>query len=132
MFVSTVRQMRDMDRRASEEYGIPAELLMENAGEAVYCVILQQAAIRRCRFLVVSGPGNNGGDGFVVARKLHSAGARVRVAVMADPTTYAGPSARNLMRLDKSGVELLDRPCPEQVAKLVAPHPDGRLARRPE
>lgn len=103
-----------------EEYGIPDELLMENAGQAVYYVILDRAGVKGARFLVVSGPGNNGGDGFVVARKLHSAGGRVRVAVMTDPAGYIGPSANNLMRLEKSGVELLDRPGPEQVAKDLA------------
>ncbi|MEJ2186437.1 MAG: NAD(P)H-hydrate epimerase [Gemmatimonadota bacterium] len=119
MYVSTVRQMRDLDRRATSEYGIPDELLMENAGQAVYYMILEQKVVRGGRFLVVSGPGNNGGDGFVVGRKLHSAGGRVRVAVMTDRTAYNGPGARNLSRLKKSRVEILDRPDPEQLAAMV-------------
>jgi len=120
VYASTVRQMRELDRRAVEEYGIPDDLLMENAGQAVYCVMLRQARVREGRFLVVSGPGNNGGDSFVVARKLHSAGAQVRVAAMAGPAVYTGPSARNLARLEKTGVELLDRPGPEQLAETLA------------
>jgi len=120
VYVSTVRQMRELDRRAMEEYGIPDDLLMENAGQAVYYVILERTGVKGGRFLVVSGPGNNGGDGFVVARKLHSAGARVRVAITTDRASYTGPSASNLMRLEKSGVELLDRPDPEQVAEDLA------------
>jgi len=120
VYASTVRQMRELDRRAVEEYGIPDDLLMENAGQAVYYVMLRQTRVREGRFLVVSGPGNNGGDSFVVARKLHSAGARVRVAAMASPAVYTDPSARNLARLEKSGVGLLDRPRPEQLAGNLA------------
>jgi len=120
MYVSTVQQMRELDRRAIEEYRIPDELLMENAGEAVYYVILRQVGVKGRRFLVVSGPGNNGGDGFVVARKLRSTGGTVRVAVVADPTSYAGPSERNLDRLRKAGLDLLVEPGPEDLAGALA------------
>jgi hydroxyethylthiazole kinase-like uncharacterized protein yjeF len=112
--------MRELDRRAREEYDLSDLLLMENAGQAVYYMILERTVVKGRRFLVVSGPGNNGGDGFVVARKLHSAGARVRVAVMTDRTTCTGPSASNLLRLEKGGVDLLDRPDPEQLAEDLA------------
>ncbi|MEJ2215286.1 MAG: NAD(P)H-hydrate epimerase [Gemmatimonadota bacterium] len=120
MYVSTVRQMRNLDHRATEEYGIPDELLMENAGHAVYYAMLERRVVDGGRFLVVSGPGNNGGDGFVVARKLHTAGARVRVAIMADRAAYTGPSLTNLSRLAKGEVQLLDQPGPERLAENLA------------
>jgi ADP-dependent NAD(P)H-hydrate dehydratase / NAD(P)H-hydrate epimerase len=96
MKVSTVAEMRDLDGRAIEEYGIKDELLMENAGEAAYFVILQKTGIRGRKFVVFSGLGNNGGDGFVVARKIHSNGGSVKVFILGDPGTYRNAAGLNL------------------------------------
>ena len=74
MRVVTAQQMRDMDRRASEEFGIPGVVLMENAGRAVVEAVQRECgALQGKRALVFCGPGNNGGDGFVIARYLHMA-----------------------------------------------------------
>ncbi|HHQ49485.1 MAG TPA: hypothetical protein ENK19_11465, partial [Acidobacteria bacterium] len=76
MRVCSVDEMRNLDRRAITEYGIPGAFLMENAGEAVYYVILDEyggeSGLDGLRFAVLCGGGHNGGDGFVVARKLRS------------------------------------------------------------
>ena len=120
MRISTVEQMRRLDQRSISEFGLSDHLLMENAGEAVYYEILHQLGIEGQRFLVVSGPGNNGGDGFVVARKLHSSGARVRVLVFADVNAYRGAAAANYEMIRRSGVTLLADPPPEQVADSLA------------
>jgi hypothetical protein len=72
MKVSTVEEMRSMDRIAIRRYGLPGEILMENAGQAVYFAILREIGIRDLRFAVLCGGGHNGGDGLVVARKLYS------------------------------------------------------------
>jgi len=75
MRVVTAQQMRDMDRRASEEFGIPGVVLMENAGRAVVDAVQRECGcLRGKRAVVFCGPGNNGGDGFVIARYLHLAG----------------------------------------------------------
>jgi hypothetical protein len=73
MKVSTVRRMHAMDRAAIDQYGIVEELLMENAGHAAFSVLKQMGAIANRSFVLFCGLGNNGGDGFVVARKIHSA-----------------------------------------------------------
>ncbi|MGD2153791.1 MAG: NAD(P)H-hydrate dehydratase [Gemmatimonadales bacterium] len=120
MKVSTVEEMRRLDRRAMTEFGVPDHVLMENAGQAVYYAIQRRLSVRGRRFIVISGPGNNGGDGFVVARKLHSSGADVRVLVLADASGYAGAARLNYEMLEKSGVEILVDPGTERIVDSLA------------
>jgi hydroxyethylthiazole kinase-like uncharacterized protein yjeF len=75
--VVTVEQMRAIER-AADAGGLSYSTMMENAGRAV-ASWLQQQAVRGQQFLVLVGPGNNGGDGLVAARYLHQAGATVSV-----------------------------------------------------
>jgi len=95
----TADQMRAIDRDAIEKRGIPARLLMENAGRAV-----AQAIRRRYphveRPLVLCGSGNNGGDGLVVARALHESDSRIEPCVV----TYG--SAQNRSRETAANLEL--------------------------
>ena len=98
--------MRELDRIAIETYGIQEELLMENAGDAVYFVILNQFGIKNKRFVVFCGMGNNGGDGFVIARKLHSNGARVKVFILGDREKFKGAAKLNLDILKRLPVEI--------------------------
>jgi hydroxyethylthiazole kinase-like uncharacterized protein yjeF len=95
MKVSKVSEMRALDRTAIEEFGIVEELLMENAGQAVYFVILKEFGIEGRRFLIFCGLGNNGGDGLVVARKLHSNGGAVKVFILGDPAQFKGAAKIN-------------------------------------
>ncbi len=96
MKISNVSQMRQMDHQAVEQYGIVEDLLMENAGHAVYFVILKDFPhLTGKRFVVFCGLGNNGGDGLVVARKLYSNGANVAVFLLGDPEKYKGSARRN-------------------------------------
>src|SRR3954466_13288027 len=67
--VLTVAQMREADRRTIEEIGLPGAVLMENAGAAVARALRERYPAAR-RPLVLCGRGNNGGDGFVIARHL--------------------------------------------------------------
>ena len=90
-------QMRTMDQIASTVYGIPSIVLMENAGrnsaEAVLAVCLQE---NRQTAIIVCGKGNNGGDGFVVARYLQNAGIKVTIYLLADPKNIHGDARTNL------------------------------------
>lgn len=88
-------QVREMDRIAIEELGIPGYTLMERAGQAAF------ADARTCfpdarRWLVVCGAGNNAGDGYVIARLARTGGLHVRVATVADPDKLAGDAATAL------------------------------------
>lgn len=95
MKISTTEQMRDLDRMAVQKYGISEQMLMENAGLAVYSVILSRIGIRDNRFVIFCGPGNNGGDGLVIARKIHSEGGEVKVFLTGSPEKYSGPAKAN-------------------------------------
>jgi NAD(P)H-hydrate epimerase len=88
--------MRGLDRAAIDEFGIVEEFLMENAGLAVYSVILNEFGIKDREFLVFCGIGNNGGDGFVVARNIHSNGGAVKVYILGDPGMFKDAAKINL------------------------------------
>ncbi len=106
MKVSSVSEMRGLDRMAMEKFGIREELLMENAGLSVYSVILQKLGIRHKKFVLFCGAGNNGGDGFVIARKLHSNGGDVRVFLLGNPEKFKGAAKLNLDILTRLPVEI--------------------------
>ena len=74
----TRAEMRELDRRASEEFGVPSLILMENAGRAAADVASEMARPQVGCVIVFCGRGNNGGDGFVVARHLANRGYDVR------------------------------------------------------
>ena len=106
MKVARVDEMRNLDRRATEDFGIPEELLMENAGQAVYSVISQEFGIRDNKFIVLCGGGNNGGDGLVIARKIHSSGGDVQVFLLDDDAKFKGAAKKNLEILSRMPVDI--------------------------
>ena len=95
MKVSSVAEMRALDRKAIEAFGIPEDLLMENAGEAACRVLDREIGATDKRIHVLCGVGNNGGDGFVMARRLHAAGSDVRVLVAGDERRLNGSALKN-------------------------------------
>ncbi len=96
MKISRVAEMRQLDKTAIEQFGITDELLMENAGLATGAVILNEFGINNKRFVVFCGIGNNGGDGFVIARKIHSNGGYPKVFILGDRQKFKGPAKLNL------------------------------------
>jgi hydroxyethylthiazole kinase-like uncharacterized protein yjeF len=119
MKVSRVREMRAMDQAAITQFGISDELLMENAGHAAYFAMRSEFTIQDQRFLVFCGVGNNGGDGLVLARKIHANEGRVRVILMDDPTKYQGPAKMNYEIASRLPIEISTRDNPKQVEKAI-------------
>lgn len=105
MKIVTSAEMRDIDRVTSERFGVPSLTLMGNAGTALTEFILSHFGDPGRSFGVICGKGNNGGDGFVVARKLHEAKKHVRVLLLADPAELRGDAAINYEKLPvKAGI----------------------------
>ena len=89
----TAQQVRDLDRRAIHEFGIPGYELMTRAGHATLDA-LRSRWPRVQSLTVLCGPGNNGGDGYVVARVAKAVGLRARVIAVADPGQLTGDARR--------------------------------------
>lgn len=105
MKIVTAEQMREIDRKAIEERGLPGLTLMENAGRAVADAALRITEGYPDRpILVVCGRGNNGGDGFVAARHLAEMGRTVRVFLASPPAEITGDARHNLDRLAAVGL----------------------------
>lgn len=98
MKIVSSADMREIDRITSERFGVPSLTLMENAGTAVADFTLKSYPSAKS-FGVICGKGNNGGDGFVVARNLHEAGKDVRVLLLADPKELKGDAAKEFKKL---------------------------------
>ncbi|MBI5094448.1 MAG: NAD(P)H-hydrate epimerase [Candidatus Hydrogenedentes bacterium] len=109
----TAAQMREADRRCIEEIGIPGAVLMNNAGIAVF------REIRRGPVGIVCGKGNNGGDGFVVARLALLAGLETRVVLVGDPQAVTGDAAVYMRVYENLGGRILDVQEPKAVAIAV-------------
>jgi hydroxyethylthiazole kinase-like uncharacterized protein yjeF len=104
----TAEEMREVDRLTTERFGIPGLQLMENAGEAVASFLRKTAFVATAdgkKVTVLCGKGNNGGDGFVVARKLADQGVKeVVVLLFAEPEELRGDAATNFQRwIDSNG-----------------------------
>lgn len=105
MKVLTSAAMREADRRTIEELGFPGAVLMESAGMRVAEVVLSLQPAP-ARVLVVAGPGNNGGDGLVIARLLQQAGCAVSLWTTVPPGDYRGDAAINYRFLMHRGFRI--------------------------
>jgi NAD(P)H-hydrate epimerase len=103
-FTLTRAQVRDLDRRATEEYGIPGIVLMENAGRGC-AELLMKLNPEKKPTMILCGPGNNGGDGFVMARHLDNAGWEVDVRVFAANNGVSADAAVNLEIVTESDIQ---------------------------
>jgi NAD(P)H-hydrate epimerase len=104
-FTLTRDQVRELDRRAIDGFGVPGLVLMENAGRGCAELLMRLNPDRRPT-VILCGPGNNGGDGFVIARHLDNQGWPVTVALFADPARITGDAAVNYHILRRSRLRI--------------------------
>ena len=107
MKIASIDEMRFMDRYAIEKLDIAEEILMENAGIAAVSVLQSKIGIRDKKFVIFCGSGNNGGDGLVVARLLHSGGGRVKVLLLGDGSKYQGAAKTNFAIIARLPIEVI-------------------------
>ena len=117
MKIVSASEMRAIDRASSERFSVPSLTLMENAGATVSDYVLSHYP-SAVRIVVFCGKGNNGGDGFVAARRLREQGKQVEVILLADPNDLRGDAAVMFRKLP--------------AAAIVAPSIEGTLCARPD
>ena len=97
-------EVRGLDAQAAGELGLPTLVLMENAGRGAAEWLRGRTAVEAPRVVIVCGPGNNGGDGGVVARHLDAHGWAVHVVWLAAPERLRGDAAVQWKILDRAGI----------------------------
>ncbi len=103
----TREQIREVDRIAIEDYAMPGVILMENAGRGAADVALEMlGGQENAHVAVVCGRGNNGGDGFVVARHLHNHGLAVTVHLCSPRDKIGGDALVNLQIAEKMRLDI--------------------------
>ncbi|MGE5381066.1 MAG: NAD(P)H-hydrate dehydratase [Methylocystaceae bacterium] len=104
MKVVTRNQMVEIDRLATERYGIPGMVLMENAGLQVVDAALTLLGAGGSAAVIICGAGNNGGDGFVAARHLSNSGFKVTCYLLGDIQKLKGDALTNYIILTRMGL----------------------------
>src|SRR5215472_15262903 len=103
----TAAEMREVDRLTTERYGVPSLQLMENAGSRFSEFLRSSYGDAAASHTgILCGKGNNGGDGFVVARHLQEAGLKPQVYRFTQQDAVRGDAAENLGRLKDSGAKI--------------------------
>jgi hydroxyethylthiazole kinase-like uncharacterized protein yjeF len=105
MKIVSAEEMRAIDRSTSERFGVPSLTLMENAGCAVADYVLAHFTAA-ARVVIFCGKGNNGGDGFVAARRLHQRGKKVQVILLANPGDLRGDAATMFGKLPTPAISV--------------------------
>lgn len=103
MWISDIAHSRELDRRSIEEFGLPGMVLMERAGLAVF-EALQELLPDRGRIAVLCGKGNNGGDGFVLARLAHQHGYEVGCLAAANEEDLQPDAKQEMLQARAQGV----------------------------
>jgi len=119
MKVATAEQMQELDRKAIEGYKIPGIVLMENAGRGAAEVISSAFPdIQNKKIAIVAGKGNNGGDGFVIARHLLNRGISVKVYLLTDPKALRGDAEINYHIFSRMKGEVIPVPSSKDYQKV--------------
>jgi NAD(P)H-hydrate epimerase len=119
MLLVTASEMQAMDRQTIESCGIPGSELMENAGRGAARFLLDYFTdVTKSSIGIIAGKGNNGGDGFVIARYLSQKGIRVSVYLLAKSSALKGDSAANLRLLSPLEVPVIEIPDETAFAKF--------------
>ncbi|MBN2394924.1 MAG: NAD(P)H-hydrate dehydratase [Candidatus Atribacteria bacterium] len=121
MDIAWKKEMQHMDENAIKAYGISDVVLMENAGMAAYQVISKNLGVQNKQFLIFCGTGNNGGDGLVLARKLYSNGAFVKICILNNPEKFHNAAQTNWHIIQNLKIPVFINPSLEEINALLSP-----------
>jgi NAD(P)H-hydrate epimerase len=128
MMVVTAAESRRLDELTIQRYGTPGYVLMDRAGAGATAALLEQFPhVRRKRVLICAGKGNNGGDGFVIARLLRRKGVRAEVVLLGKQPDVQGDAARALAALQRARGVVATVTSEKDMAKLPAKMADAAL-----
>jgi NAD(P)H-hydrate epimerase len=120
--------MQELDRRTIGEAGIPGAVLMENAGQGVAATVRERfAGLHPGPVTILCGRGNNGGDGFVIARHLRAAGWDVQLVLLAERSAVSGDAASMLDRFEQGGGTVVEAPDISTLTSALVAASGGRL-----
>jgi NAD(P)H-hydrate epimerase len=120
MKLATAQEIRNIDRRAIRDFGIPGPVLMENAASAIVSEMERFfRGLAGVKVGIICGKGNNGGEGLALARRLRTRGVPVRVALLAPFAALQGEAKLNLSILRKTDVEILPGASSKVLADVV-------------
>ena len=107
MKIVSAQQMQNIDRRATERFGVPSIVLMENAADAVVDALFEHYASAE-RAAIFCGTGQNGGDGFAIARHLENRGVVPIIFIVGQRQTCSGDAATNLAICERLSLPMYD------------------------
>ena len=111
MKVVDTEKIRELDKKAQEEFEIDSQILMENASLSVVASLIKEfSCIKENRYLIFCGTGNNGGDGFAIGRKIHSLGGDVKFILIGDENKLSNDTKINFERVKKIDIPILKNP----------------------
>lgn len=100
--------MQSMDKKTIQEFKLPGEVLMENAGRTASEIIFNKADTSDKKIIILCGPGNNGGDGFVMARYLHKRSKNLEVVLMCQASKLKGDALLNYERAKDLDIKITE------------------------
>ena len=118
MKVATAEQMQELDRKSIEVFRIPSIVLMENAGRGATEAILNAFPGTQKKVAIIAGKGNNGGDGFVIARHLLNRGIAVKIFLLTDPKSLRGDAEINFNIFQHMKGEVIPVPSSKDYQKV--------------
>jgi NAD(P)H-hydrate epimerase len=117
MRIVTAAEIQKMDRQTIEAFGIPGRILMESAGRGATRCFLERVYDREGSVGVIAGRGNNGGDGFVMARYLAQRGIEVAVFLLATRDRVGGDAESNLRLIEQMEISIVEIPDAKQLVE---------------
>lgn len=111
MKLVTAKEMQNIDQTAIQTFGIPGSVLMENAGRGATRVLIEQLRpFKNKKVGIAAGGGNNGGDGFVIARYLYEKGIETTVFLLSTKEKIKGDAKLNLNLVEKLPIPIIEIP----------------------